>query len=79
MTNWYRRLPIVGRVVMVWPQMGDGVVQIQLDQEVAALGFQLQPLLPKDLAAILQVENPDFLLYGRPDAKVKREIRSWAK
>lgn len=79
MTNWYSLLPVGGRVVMIWPQMGDGAVQIQLDREVEALGFQPQPLLHAATAVMLEVAYPHSLVYGRPDAKVKREIRSWVK
>jgi tRNA (guanine10-N2)-dimethyltransferase len=79
MRQWYAILPTGGRVVMVWPQMGDGAVQIQLDQEVTALGFRSQPLLDQESAQALKVEHERSILYGRPDAKVKREIRYWVK
>lgn len=77
--HWYKILPIGGRVVMVWPQMGDGAVQIRLGHEAELLGFRSVELLPSDLATTLNIVNPYSLVYSRPEAKVKREIRAWVK
>ena len=79
MRQWFTILPSGGRVVMVWPQMGDGAVQIRLDHEVEALGFRSQPVVDQVAKELLHLENEYSALYGRPDAKVKREIRSWIK
>lgn len=77
--HWYKILPAGGRVVMIWPQMGDGAVQIRLDHEAQLLGFRSQVLLSEESATTLGIVNPFSIVYSRPDAKVKREIRYWIK
>lgn len=76
---WYKILPAGGRVVMVWPQMKAGAVQIRLGHETELIGFRSVSLLPESLATMLQIPNPFSLVYSRPDAKVQREIRVWIK
>lgn len=77
--HWKTILKPGGRVVMVWPEFihGDNVLGINLESQLAALGFVQKPLLSPGLAITLKAENPAVLLYAREDARVGRQIRRW--
>ena len=77
--HWATTLKPGGRVVMIWPEFSykEKIIDIDLDQELASLGFESQPLLTPELAAALKHEDPSVLVYGRDDAKVRRQVRLW--
>ncbi len=77
--HWKTTLRPGGRIVMLWPEYveGEQKVTLELDVEVARLGFTPVDLLTPEQAAMLKIENPKVLVYGRDDARVRRQVRKW--
>lgn len=77
--HWKTSLRPGGRVVMLWPEYveGEQKVTLELDAEVVRLGFTPVALLTPEQAAMLKIENPHVLVYGRDDARVMRQVRKW--
>lgn len=79
LTHWRKYLKSGARVVMIWPEFMVGEIDIALaiDGTVEQLGFRRQPLLSPEATAVLRLENPFVLTYGRDDAYVHRQVRAW--
>lgn len=77
--HWKTTLRPDGRVVMLWPEYveGEQKVTLELDAEVARLGFTPIDLLTPEQSAMLKIANPKVLVYGRDDARVMRQVRKW--
>jgi tRNA G10 N-methylase Trm11 len=77
--QWKNQLLPGARVVMIWPEftVGDTDVSIDIEQAVRNLGFQQQQLISDEAASVLQISNPNALLYARQDARVRRILRKW--
>lgn len=60
-----------GVVIMIWPAFGKNKL-LPLVKKVEAIGFKMQPLLPKEFSKYLT--DRQTLMYSRPDQKVSREI-----
>jgi tRNA G10 N-methylase Trm11 len=79
--RWAEILPLGGRVVMIWPEFTiQGQVRYpNIEADVARLGFSRQGLLSETASQRLGMSDRYVLRYGRPDAKVRRQIRKWIK
>jgi tRNA G10 N-methylase Trm11 len=54
------------------------VSQIHLD-DLAAIGYRQEQLVPQELAAVFPSQERKSLFYARPDAIIGREITRWRK
>lgn len=79
--QWSKHLRPGGRVVMIWPEfvVGQSDVTLSLDRAIIGLGFEQRSLLSVAAAAALGITDPTVLVYGRDDARVRRQIRKWER
>lgn len=77
--HWRKHLRPGARVVMIWPEFvaPAGPIGLKLDQAIEGLGFQRDPLLSSQNAALLNHADVYVATYGRDDARVRRQIRRW--
>lgn len=77
--QWRKMLKPEGRVIMVWPEfvVHGKTKTLRIDDIVAGMGFSRQSLLHANTAKMLGITNPHVLVYGRPEAKVRRQVRMW--
>ncbi len=77
--HWCKHLRPGSRVVMIWPEYVSGrtTVKLNLDKAVAGLGLRPAPLISRSAAQVLNVADPAVLVYGRDDARVRRQVRKW--
>ena len=82
--HWSTDIKAGGRVVMIWPEWdlpgsddrAERVV-IDLKNEFEHFGFQEKPLLTETSAKLLNNNERFVVTYGRDQARVRRQIRSW--
>ncbi len=79
--TWATSLPSGGRVVMVWPEfmLAGQPRSLALEEKISQLGFQAEALLAETTAQALNHDQRLMVSYGRPDAKLRRQIRKWTK
>lgn len=79
--HWRKHLRPGSRVVMIWPEYVSGrtTVKLNLGKAVAGLGFQCTPLVSQAAAQVLRIADPTVLVYGRDDARVRRQVKLWVR
>jgi len=79
MGQWAKIIKPAGHLVMIIPEFKFAQEKIIIDLVPAAarLGWTAQPLLSEFGLAALSVVDPTEVEYGRPDAKLRRQIRKW--
>jgi tRNA G10 N-methylase Trm11 len=77
--HWSKDMKPGGRVVMVWPEfaVGEENAAVDVSHEFQQFGFMPRPLLSESAAKLLNQGERWVVTYGRDQARVRRQIRSW--